>query len=107
MQGEKSREPIVLQSRDYLDRAEAAAKTGQPSPPAPFMWRLYRMWKAWGVSPLELTKWPTELVEGFQACDIVELQRSPACAWAGSLAPAQARTGGTGRNVPVEVGDAS
>ena len=44
-----------------------------------------------GRSPLELTEWPTMLVEGFQACDIVERQRRP----------------DTRRNLPVEVGDAS
>jgi hypothetical protein len=44
-----------------------------------------------GVSPLELVKWPTVLVEGFQVCDIVERQRSPT----------------KGRDLPVEVGDAS
>jgi hypothetical protein len=37
-----------------------------------------------GHSPLELLEWPTALIEGFQACDIVEGQR----------------------NLPVEVGDA-
>ena len=37
------------------------------------------------VSPLELVQWPTVLVEGFQVCDIVEGQRSPAM----------------GRNLPV------
>jgi hypothetical protein len=29
-----------------------------------------------GVSPLEFLEWPTVLVEGFQACDIVEGQRN-------------------------------
>ena len=29
-----------------------------------------------GVSPLELFEWPTVLIEGFQACDIVEGQRN-------------------------------
>jgi hypothetical protein len=41
--------------------------------------------KGVGHSPLELLEWPTALIEGFQACDIVEGQR----------------------NLPVEVGDAS
>jgi len=69
------------------------------------------LWREWGISPLELLEWPTALIEGFQACDIVEAERSPARAWADSLGPApwpagrsqdgQARTGGTGRNLPV------
>jgi hypothetical protein len=61
---------------DYLDQAEAARKTVQPAPNAPFTWRLYRLWKEWGVSPLELIIWPAELVEGFQACDVVERERN-------------------------------
>ena len=84
-------ERLVLELHDYLDQAEAAAYTEQPAPATPFMWRLYRLWREWGVSPLELLEWPTGLIEGFQVFDIVERQRSP----------------GTGRNLPVEVGDAS
>jgi hypothetical protein len=34
------------------------------------------LWKEWGVSPLELMEWPVELVEGFQACDVVDAQRN-------------------------------
>ena len=83
--GGKRLERLVLELHDYLDQAEAAAYTEQPAPATPFMWRLYRLWKEWGVSPLELLEWPTALIEGFQACDIVERQR----------------------NLPVEVGDAS
>jgi hypothetical protein len=83
--GGKRLERLVLELHDYLDQAEAAAYTEQPTPATPFIWRLYRLWREWGVSPLELLEWPTALVEGFQACDIVERQRSP----------------GTGRNLPV------
>jgi hypothetical protein len=36
------------------------------------MWRLYQLWKRWGVSPLELLEWPMWLVEGFQTCELVE-----------------------------------
>jgi hypothetical protein len=43
------------------------------------------LWKERGVSPLELIERPAELVEGFQACDVVEREHSP----------------GTGRNLPV------
>ena len=83
--GGKRVDRLILELHYYLDLAEAARNTDRPAPPAPFMWRLYRLWKAWGISPLELMQWPTALVEGFQACDIVEGQR----------------------NLPVEVGDAS
>ena len=67
------------------DEVCQAVRAGQPAPDAPFIWRLYRLWKEWGVSPLELIKWPVELVEGFQVCVVVEMERSP----------------GTGRNLPV------
>jgi hypothetical protein len=83
--GGKRAERLILELHEYLDLAEAAANTGQPAPQTPWIWRLYRLWREWGVSPLELLEWPTVLVEGFQACDIVEGQR----------------------NLPVEVGDAS
>jgi hypothetical protein len=43
------------------------------------------LWKEWGVSPLELMAWPAMLIEAFQACDVVERERSP----------------GTARNLPV------
>lgn len=62
---------------EYLDQAEAASKVGGPAPPPPYVWRLYRLWKEWGVSPLELMGWPVTLIEAFQACDIVEAQRRP------------------------------
>ena len=83
--GGKRTERLILELHDYLDLAEAAANTGQAPPAVPWIWRLYRLWREWGVSSLELLEWPTTLVEGFQACDIVEGQR----------------------NLPVEVGDAS
>jgi hypothetical protein len=83
--GGKRVDRLILELHDYLDLAEAAKNTDRPAPSAPFIWRLYRLWKAWGVSPLELMQWPTALVEGFQACDVVKAQR----------------------NLPVEVGDAS
>ena len=73
--GGKRTERLILALHEYLDLAQAAANTGQSPPPAPWIWRLYRLWREWGVSPLELLQWPTELVEGFQACDIVEGQR--------------------------------
>jgi hypothetical protein len=50
-----------------------------------WIWRLYKLWREWGISPPELLEWPMAPVEGFQACDIVEQHR----------------------NLPVEVGDAS
>jgi hypothetical protein len=59
-----------------MDQVEAARKTGQPAPDAPFIWRLYRLWKEWGVWPLEFIEWPVELVEGFQVCDVVEKERN-------------------------------
>jgi len=83
--GGKRLDAWVLELHDYLDQAEAAARTNRPAPATPFVWRLYRLWKTWGVSPLELLGWPVLLVEGFQACDVVEAQR----------------------NLAVEVGDAS
>ena len=83
--GGKRVDRLVVGLHEYLDQAEAASRVGGASPPPPYVWRLYRLWKEWGVSPLELVQWPTTLVEGFQACDIVEAQR----------------------NLPVEVGDAS
>ena len=61
---------------DHLDQADAAARTGGPSPSTPYLWRLYQLWKRWGISPLELMEWPSALIEGFQACDIVEAQRN-------------------------------
>jgi len=45
-------------------------------------------------------QWPALRIEGFQACNIVEQQRSLARAWA-------AGTGGTGWNLTVDVGDGS
>jgi hypothetical protein len=98
--GGKRVDRLVMQLHDYLDQADAAERTGGPGPATPYLWRLYQLWKRWGVSPLELLAWPSALVEGLQACDIVEAERSPACAWA-------AGTGGTGRNLSVEGGDAS
>jgi len=75
----------VLYGKLMHDPAEAASRTGGPTLLPPCVWRLYRLWKEWGVSPLELITWPAELVEGFQACDVVERERSP----------------GTGRDLPV------
>jgi hypothetical protein len=76
---------LILELHEYLDLAEAPANMGQSLPATPWIWRLYKLWRGWGVSPLELLQWPTVLVEGFQACDVVEAQR----------------------NLLIEVGDAS
>ena len=67
---------MVVGLHEYLDQAEAASKVGGAPAPPPHVWRLYRLWKEWGVSPLELMEWPVTLVEAFQACDIVERERN-------------------------------
>ena len=74
--GGKRVDRLVVGLHDYLDQAEAASKVGAAARPPPYVWRLYRLWKEWGVSPLELMEWPAMLIEAFQACDIVEAQRN-------------------------------
>ncbi len=51
--------------------------TGQPVPPAPFQLRLHRLWRKWGISPLELLTWPADLVDDMQVCDIVTAKNKP------------------------------
>jgi hypothetical protein len=75
--GGKRLDAWVLELHDYLDQAEAAARTNRAALATPFIWRLSRLWKAREVSPLELMRWPALLVEWPQACDVVERQRSP------------------------------
>ena len=74
--GGKRVDCLVLGLHEYLDQAEAALRVGGSSSPPPYVWRLYRLWKEWGVSPLELMEWPAMLVEAFQACDVVDAQRN-------------------------------
>lgn len=47
-------QPVLRSGMAYLDRLGLAAKQGLPAPRPPFLWRLYRFWKEWNVSPLEL-----------------------------------------------------
>ena len=69
--GGKRLEALEQELTEYLQQRDIAQFLETPLH-APFIWRLRTLWKAWGVSPLELLSWPSELVEQLQLCDVVE-----------------------------------
>jgi len=42
----------------------------------PLLWKVYRLWRRWGISPLELLRWPSWLVDAMMVCDIVAARRA-------------------------------
>jgi hypothetical protein len=49
---------------EYLDLEEKGQGKSLP-----YELRIYRLWKRWGISPLELISWPSWLVDAMMTCD--------------------------------------
>jgi hypothetical protein len=57
---------------ELLDAEEMGSDT-----PLPYIWKVYRLWKRWGISPVELLKWPSALVDSMLVCEVVDHKRKP------------------------------
>lgn len=56
---------------DLLDRQEMGEVVDTP-----LLWKIYRLWHRWRISPLELLKWPAWLINAMMVCDSVAIKRA-------------------------------
>ena len=56
---------------ELLDRQEMGEEVTTP-----WLWKVYRLWRRWGISPIELVRWPSWLVDAMMTCELVAARRS-------------------------------